>query len=136
MGTGPVARPDPTPWAGKPTAAAPTWQENILQKVVMTAFADRTVVTIAVRGPLMGCRGDTRREGWPPEAIISGQPLGSPAAGIKREPWAVQGKQPGRLARSLDCRIWSVGEFAPTLPLDLLSFSRSQSPPLPQGPVS
>lgn len=24
------------------------WQENILQKVVMTAFADRTVVTIAV----------------------------------------------------------------------------------------
>ena len=85
MGTGPVARPDPTPWAGKPTAAAPTWQENILQKVVMTAFADRTVVTIAVRGPLMGCRGDTRREGWPPEAIISGQPLGSPAPGIKRD---------------------------------------------------
>lgn len=27
-------------------------QENILQKVVMTAFADRTVVTIAVSPPL------------------------------------------------------------------------------------
>lgn len=31
------------------------WQENILQKVVMTAFADRTVVTIAVS---MGDRVD------------------------------------------------------------------------------
>lgn len=56
----PKARPDHSPWAGKPTAAAPTWQENILQKVVMTAFADRTVVTIAVRGPLRGCRVDTQ----------------------------------------------------------------------------
>lgn len=55
----PRARLDPICWhqAGQPTAAAPTWQENILQKVVMTAFADRTVVTIAVRGPLVGCRG-------------------------------------------------------------------------------
>ena len=51
MGAVPEARPDPTHWAGEPTAAALTWQENILQKVVMTAFADRTVVTIAVRGP-------------------------------------------------------------------------------------
>lgn len=56
----PQARPDPIHWAGEPTAVAPTWQENILQKVVMTAFADRTVVTIAVRGPLMGCRGTPR----------------------------------------------------------------------------
>ena len=129
MGTGPVARPDPTPWAGKPTAAAPTWQENILQKVVMTAFADRTVVTIAVRGPPMGCRGTPGERA----GLLRLSSAGSLWAHLhpKREPWAVQGKQPGRLARSLDCRIWSVGGFAPTRPLDVLSFSRSQGPPLP-----
>lgn len=57
--TSPKAGPGHTHWAGEPTAAPPTWQENILQKVVMTAFADRTVVTIAVRGSLMGCKGYT-----------------------------------------------------------------------------
>lgn len=44
------ARGDPS-CAGEPITATPLPlpQENILQKVVMTAFADRTVVTIAVR---------------------------------------------------------------------------------------
>ena len=30
---------------------------------------------------MKGCRGDTQGDGWPPEAVISGQPLGSPAPG-------------------------------------------------------
>lgn len=41
---------NPIHGAIEPPAATSTRQENILQKVVMTAFADRTVVTIAVRG--------------------------------------------------------------------------------------
>ena len=52
---------------------------------------------------------------------------------VEREPWAVQGKQSGRLARSLDCRIWGTGGFAPRLPSDLPSFSRSQGPPCPKA---
>lgn len=50
-----VARGAPS-WQVSQLLPLPT-QENILQKVVMTAFADRTVVTIAVRGPVtVGCR--------------------------------------------------------------------------------
>lgn len=81
----PKARPIGTHWAGEPTAAAPTWQENILQKVVMTAFADRTVVTIAVRSPLRGCGGDTQREGCPLRLSIREQRLGSPVPGNRKK---------------------------------------------------
>lgn len=83
----------------------------------MTAFADRTVVTIAVRGPLM-CRVDTQ---W--DLVI------------KRGTWgrAGQGKESRRLAGTLDCRIWS-GEDLYLLSLrpPLSSSSKPPSSPFPK----
>lgn len=120
--TSPKAGPDHVPWAGEPRASAPTWQENILQKVVMTAFADRTVVTIAVRGSLRGCKGYAQRES---------------------HPWAQEGTLEQDKARSLEglqgpwVAGFGVGRICTRLPLrPSLSFSRLRGLPLSQGPVS
>nr|XP_058161660.1 ATP-binding cassette sub-family C member 8 isoform X10 [Dasypus novemcinctus] len=56
------------------TASIDMATENILQKVVMTAFADRTVVTIAVRGPWLRA-GDTWGEERLPGLSSVRQPL-------------------------------------------------------------
>lgn len=45
-------------------------QENILQKVVMTAFADRTVVTIAV-SPSVGSLVDFQNEATNQEVYLN-----------------------------------------------------------------
>lgn len=135
MGAGPhtpKARPDSIHRAGEPTAAAPTWQENILQKVVMTAFADRTVVTIAVRDPLVGCRGTPRERA----ILSSGQSLRSLGPGNQERTLEL-----GRV-RSLEGvqGVWMagfrVGGFAPACPSDFPLILQVPGPPLSPGPVS
>lgn len=52
-------------------------QENILQKVVMTAFADRTVVTIAVSPSVRFPSGsDVEDDTVPTVSLIKVRPLG------------------------------------------------------------
>lgn len=97
----------------------------------MTAFADRTVVTIAVRGPLTG--GGHPAGGLATGAVTSDQPL---TFVPKKGPRAVQGKESGGLAGILGCRIWGEGNlhllFPQTSPLSLQVPRSTPS----QGPVS
>lgn len=73
----------------------------------MTAFADRTVVTIAVRGLLVGCEGRV--------GLLRLSSVGSPwdhvGLVIKEELGAWWGKESGGLAGSLNCRIWGRGDL-------------------------
>lgn len=100
----------------------------------MTAFADRTVVTIAVRRPCWG-GGNTQREGWPLEAVIRGQPPGSPGPG-NQEKTLEQRRcraESGGLAGNLDRRQHMGGwEDLPPNFLQNSSFSGIQGPPLSQ----
>lgn len=98
----------------------------------MTAFADRTVVTIAVRGPLVGCRETPRERAGLLRLSSVGSPWDHWGLVIKG-PWSWAGQGVRKVCRGPELQDLREGGFVPACPSDRPSHSPgSQATPVPR----